>query len=196
MWKTTFFFPSTRNCNSEFYHFLAVSSGNCFRSHCCAVFTELIVGFLIFFLSARLCSVHLFVPGFSVLFFFFECSLWYVLCHRFSICHFLTLESNLLEFQFCVTNSSSFCSLLSEEWRAGTSATLLRRRTPVSHWIKQQRLLGNSLGRVKSILLVLATTRISLLRTIFLFFCFGGVASLPSGPTGSDYPGGFSTAEE
>lgn len=67
---------------------------------------------------------------------------------------------------------------------------LLWRGTSVSESLNQTAAtLCNSSRRVKSMLLVLATTRILLLRT----FCR---CRWSCEPTGSDYPGGFSTAEE
>lgn len=66
-----YFFPSRRNCNSEFYHFLAVKWYRFFffLSHCCAVFTELIVGFLTSLSSVRLCFVNFFLVRIFSLFF-------------------------------------------------------------------------------------------------------------------------------
>lgn len=84
----------------------------------------------------------------------------------------------------CVTNSSSSCSIHSEERGACTSATLLWNQTlgqkccgflTCFFWMCEVNNTGS------------ATTRILLSKTLF------GVATLP---TGSYYPGGFSTAEE
>lgn len=172
-----------------------MSSGNCFWSHCCAVFTELIVGFLIFFLSARLCSVHLFVPGFSVLFFFSS-----ALSDMFFAIDFPSAISLHLSQTFwnSVLCDQLFLFLLTALWRMAcwhighvapeTDSSQSLNQTAVTPW--------QFFGACEVYITGSCHNQDITLKNNSFVFCFCGVASLPSGPTGSDYPGGFSTAEE
>lgn len=178
-------FPHRRNCNSEFYYFWADSSGIVLKS---PLFLKTADWWLFVFsfncneptvFCWLSCPRSLFVSSLSsglaslvfqsVLSFSFTQSFW-----NFSLCDQL------------------FLFLLTTLWRMGClhisyialESDLSLDQTVVGSWLVSFWMCEvNNTGS--------ATTRILLSRTLMF-----GVATLRSGPTGSYYPGGFSTAEE